>query len=196
MQRHDLYFLVYPPLWVADTAAHRWQQMLIGCPLPFFSPAMEARRLHLTLQHLGQFHGSIPPSVLDAAIAAGSRLACEEPFGVCLQLLQSRGGSGAGSQGTVELTGLGAGVQRLRRFQRALGDAMRQTGFAETQIRSHFVPHMTLHYGVGGVQRRAVAPLAWTVGEFALVDSLYGLSKHDVLARWPLVARQQSFSDW
>lgn len=196
MQRHDLYFFVYPPARVAAAAARWWQQMLVEWRLPFFSPAMEAHRLHLTLQHLGRFHGAIPSSVLDAAVAAGGRLAHEEPFDVCLQLLQSRGGAGASGRGTVEMAGWGLGVRKLRRFQRALGDAMRQTGFAQAQIRSHFVPHMTLHYGVGGVQRRAVAPLVWTVGEFVLVDSLYGLSKHDVLTRWPLVARQQCFSEW
>jgi len=29
-----------------------------------------------------------------------------------------------------------------------------------------------------------------------LVDSLYGLSWHDVLAHWTLKARQQVFLDW
>ena len=59
----------------------------------------------------------------------------------------------------------------------------------------HVLTH-TLHYGLGGVRRQAEAPLAWTVSDFALVDSLYGLSRHEVLARWPLVARQQSFTGW
>ena len=39
-------------------------------------------------------------------------------------------------------------------------------------------------------------PVAWTVTQFALVDSLYGLSRHDVLAHWTLKARQQVFLDW
>ena len=156
---------------------------------------MSDDRLHITLQRLGQFEGRIPQALIDLALAAGGLLE-HEPFDVCLNLLQSRGGQDANGKGTVELSGLGVNVQMLRSFQRALGGAMRRAGFAEAQIRNRFTPHMTLDYGVGGVPRKAVEPFAWTVGQFALVDSLYGLSEHDVLAQWPLVARQQSFSNW
>ena len=73
---------------------------------------------------------------------------------------------------------------------------MRRMGFAETQIRSHSHPHMTLHYKHERIDRMVVAPVAWTVTQFALVDSLHGLGMHDVLARWTLKARQQVFLDW
>lgn len=195
LQRHDLYFFLYPPAGVAEAAAERWQQMLADLDPALLSRPMATQRLHLTLQHLGQFEGSVPRAVLDLALAAGERLV-HEPFDVCLHLLQSRGATHAGSNGTVELAGQGAGVQMLRSFQRSLGGAMRQAGFAEAQIRRRFSPHMTLHYGLGGVRRQAVAPVVWTVSDFALVDSLYGLSRHEVLSRWPLVARQQSFTGW
>ena len=194
-QRHDLYFFLYPPAWVAEAAAGRWQQMLADLGPAVLSQPMATQRLHLTLQHLGQFDGGVPRAVLDLALAAGERL-MHEPFDVCLHVLQSRGTHRAGGTGTVELAGHGAGVQMLRSFQRSLSGAMRQAGFAEAQIRSRFSPHVTLHYGLGGVRRQAVAPLAWTVSDFALVDSLYGQSRHEVLARWPLIARQQSFTGW
>ena len=73
---------------------------------------------------------------------------------------------------------------------------MRRMGFAETQIRSHSHPHMTLHYKHECIDRMVVAPVAWTVMQFAMVDSLYGLGRLDVLAHWTLKARQQGFLDW
>jgi 2'-5' RNA ligase len=193
-QRHDLYFFVRPPEHVAEAAALLWQRSRLrqqrgpGKPMP-------RERLHLTLQPLGSFSGSIPQSIIDLAMAAGNLLE-HAPFDVRLNLLQSRGGTVAGAAGTVELSGLGRNVQSLRAFQRALGNAMRCAGFAQAQILRHFTPHMTLDYCTEAVPRSEVAPLAWTVNEFELVDSLHGKSQHEVLAGWPLVARQQSFSDW
>lgn len=195
MQIHDLYFFLFPPRDAGEAAALQWLRILNRLKLASSKGPMPAHRLHVTLHHLGRFEGAVPCDVVDIAWAAAGRLV-HEPFDVCFNQIQSRGGPRAGHRGTVEMAGWGGGVQMLRTFQRALGGAMRQAGFAEMQIRSHFVPHLTLHYGVGGIQRMAVAPLAWTVREFALVDSLYGLSRHDVLARWPLVAHQQSFSGW
>jgi RNA 2',3'-cyclic 3'-phosphodiesterase len=152
-------------------------------------------RLHITLHSLGRFMNGVPREVLDLALAAGGAMDYE-PFGVSLSLLQSRGGGGAGKLGSVELAAEAGAARELRGFQRALGNIMRRMGFGESQIRSHFHPHMTLHYQHQGIGRTTVAPIAWTAMQFALVDSFYGLGRHEVLACWSLEARQQSFVDW
>lgn len=193
-QRHDLYYLLYPPPLVAKAA----KELLPRTKGPRWlgkGDPMSSDRLHITLHALGRFLDGVPREVIELALAAGSAMDYE-PFGVRLNVLQSRGGVEEGTFGTVELAPQTDAARDLRGFQHALGNTMRRMGFAETQIRSHFQPHMTLHYKHERIDRAVVVPVAWTVVEFALVDSLYGLSRHDVLARWSLKARQQAFLDW
>lgn len=191
-QPHDLYYFLYPPPLVAEAAGHAFLraggllELGRGDPMP-------GDRLHITLHSLGRFLNGVPREVLELALTVGNAMDYE-PFGVSLNLLQSRGG--AGGVGTVELAAQGCAARELRRFQRALGNTMRRMGFGESQIRSHFNPHMTLHYQHKGIDRTTVAPITWTAMQFALVDSFYGLGRHDVLARWSLQARQQAFVDW
>jgi RNA 2',3'-cyclic 3'-phosphodiesterase len=61
---------------------------------------------------------------------------------------------------------------------------------AASQIRSSFLPHVTLRYQHPPVSVRRVQPLAWEVVEFCLVVSHHGKGRHEVLARWPLHDRQ------
>lgn len=193
-QLHNLYYFLSPTPLAAETAK-RLLQRLQGPRWTGRGEPMSLDRLHITLHYLGRFLNSIPREVIDLALAAGSAMDYE-PFGVRLNVLQSRGGFEEGTFGTVELAPQAGAARELRGFQHALGNTMRRVGFAETQIRSRFNPHMTLHYKHERIDRMVVAPVAWTVVQFALVDSLYGLSRHDVLARWTLKARQQVFLDW
>ena len=193
-QPHDLYYFLYPPPLVAEAARHALLRAQGALQLGRGDP-MPNDRLHITLHSLGRFLNGVPREVLDLALAAGGAMDYE-PFGVSLNLLQSRGGGRAGKLGTVELAAQAGAARELRGFQRALGNTMRRMGFGESQIRSHFNPHMTLHYQHQGIGRTTVAPITWTAMQFALVDSLYGLGRHEVLGRWPLEARQQAFVDW
>jgi 2'-5' RNA ligase len=154
---------------------------------------MPQDQLHITLHCLGHFEGSIPKDVLDLALAVGDAMD-EEPFDVAFDVLRCRGG--AGIDGTLELGGKGPAVRGLRRFQHGLGSTMRRMGFSEDRIRTRFVPHITLDYAHERVDPRTVTPIAWRVTQFCVVDSHYGQGRHEVLARWPLRARQQEFSDW
>lgn len=193
-QLHDLYYFLSPTPLAAEMAKRLLQRLQGPCGAGRGEP-MPLDRLHITLHYLGRFLNSIPREVIDLALAAGSAMDYE-PFGVRLDVLQSRGGVEKGTFGTVELAPQAGAARELRGFQHALGNTMRRMGFAETQIRSHFHPHMTLHYKRARIDPLVVAPVAWTVTQFALVDSLYGLSRHDVLAHWTLKARQQVFLDW
>ena len=193
-QLHDLYYFLFPTPLAAETAKELLRR-LQGPRGAGRGEPMSLDRLHITLHYLGRFLNSIPREVIDLALAAGSAMDYE-PFGVRLDVLQSRGGFEKGAFGTVELAPQAGASRELRRFQHALDNTMRRMGFAETQICSRFNPHMTLHYKHERIDRMVVAPVAWTVTQFALVDSLYDLGRHDVLARWTLKARQQVFLDW
>jgi len=191
-QRHDLYFFAYPPPSVAAAAAALW----CGRRSPLEAHGngqMPADRLHITLHPLGQFMDFVPLDVLDLARAVGAAVD-EEPFDVAFDRLQSRNRTNV--PGTVELAGHGPALRQLRRFQRCLGDTMRGKGFAPPAVRTSFFPHITLDYKHMPVVRQTIAPMAWRVTKFFLVDSLHGQGRHDVLAEWTLNARQREFSDW
>lgn len=185
---HTLYYFIYPPSRVATVVAGLWhdsplRQLARSKPMP-------AERLHMTLQQLGSFSGPIPPEVLDLALTVGRRM-MEEPFDLSLDLLRSR--SAKDVRGTVELTGQGPAVAKLRRFHRRLAIELEDAGFPVARIRKSLVPHVTLDYEHTPVPLQAIAPIAWRVSEFFLVDSLRGQGRHEVLASWPLIERQATF---
>lgn len=148
---------------------------------------MPAARLHITLEKLGQFWGAIPLGTVDKALAAANYVAFE-PFDVAFDRVEYSGG--AGGCGMARLTGRSWGLRGIRGLEQTLAHAMLQVGFPENQIRKSFQPHITLNYRHEPFHRRAVAPLAWRVNQFMLVDSWYGLGHHDVLGCWPLSSRQ------
>lgn len=51
-----------------------------------------------------------------------------------------------------------------------------------------FGPHFTLLHRRDAEFRRAIAPIGWQADELALVHSHVGLTRHDILKRWPLSA--------
>ncbi len=80
----------------------------------------------------------------------------------------------------------GEGVDALLTFQRELGARLRRAGLPVDQ--TGFKPHVTLLYDSNAVPVQPVAPIAWTVRDFALVHSNIGRSRYDELGRWALRA--------
>ncbi|RZJ06488.1 MAG: hypothetical protein EON50_22600 [Acidovorax sp.] len=191
-QPHDLYFFVRLPPQAADRAFGLLRSLGLP-PCPKRGAQMRKDGLHITVEKLGRFLDGVPGRQIELAMAAACTLAAE-PFDIELDIVQST--TGPSGQSMAHLTGRNAGLRGIRGFERDLAQAMRRVGFDERQIRRRFSPHVTLDYRHEPFDPRDIEPLAWRVSEFMLVDSLYGLSQHDVLARWPLVARQESFSDW
>lgn len=183
----DLYYMVYPPAPIARAA----EQLLMGVggSCPAATAPMPPQRMHLTLQGFGRFEQRIPEHVLQQVLLWGAAVNAE-PFGLLLDLLQSRSGGSAPT--TVELAGRGPGVKPLRQFRRCMVETLLRGGFPEAGIQQTFVPHITLDYRREPISRRVVVPLAWQVDEFCLVASHYGDAHHEVLARWPLQQRQLS----
>jgi 2'-5' RNA ligase len=53
-------------------------------------------------------------------------------------------------------------------------------------VAAGFEPHVTLAYTARDVAAEPVAPVSWLAGEFVLIHSLLGKTRHIPLARWPL----------
>lgn len=173
-----LFFALYPDgetaLRLAALASRlRLQLGLKGRP-------HDSQRFHVTLHHLGDFVG-LPEPVRVAAEAAAAGLAwpkVELAFDQLLSFTRKE------RNRPLVLTG-GAGLDGVRALQRALGEALQGAGM---KAERHFTPHLTLLYDDRAVPVQSVEPVRWTAGEFVLVDSLLGQSRHVPLARWPLHA--------
>jgi 2'-5' RNA ligase len=79
----------------------------------------------------------------------------------------------------------GKGLDGLVTFRNSLGREMVLAGLKEC-VRQDFTPHVTLLWADRCVGEYPIAPIRWTVREFALVLSLVGRTKHIHLARWKL----------
>ena len=138
-------------------------------------------RFHVSLHHVGDFAG-LPQDVVDAACALAETVTTTAPF----ELRFDRVASFTRKSHNMPLVLLGdAAVLALTGFQHALAAAMAGAGLGRA-AGSHFNPHLTLLYDDRRVAERAIEPIGWTAGEFVLVRSLIGRSRHELLARLPL----------
>jgi 2'-5' RNA ligase len=134
--------------------------------------------LHITLLHLGD-HDGLPPGLVTAACGAADTIRMH-PFEVAFDRVMSF----SRKQGNLPFVLRGNdGLAELRTFQRMVVAAMRVIG---APVASGFTPHVTLLYDNVRVAEQAVETIRWTVGEFVLVHSLLGQTRHIPLARWPL----------
>jgi len=138
-----------------------------------------ARRLHVSLHHIGDFAG-LPDDVVARALAAGDSLR-HAPVAVRFD----KAGSFVRRHRTLPLVLRGGSVIPLIAFQHALGEAMARQGFRHVSS-AHYTPHMTLLYDPRYVEARAVAPVEWLARDFVLIRSLIGKARYEVLRRWGL----------
>jgi 2'-5' RNA ligase len=150
------------------------------------SKPLSANRMHVTLLHLGNFAGGLPPARVDAAMSAAASIRME-PFSVEFDSAQSF--ALKPRPGPLVLGG-GEGVAGLHALHDALASALQNAGFGDRAASSNtpYTPHVTLAYGMPWIATRPVEAVCWNVREFALVHSLLGRTRHVVLARWPLAA--------
>jgi 2'-5' RNA ligase len=144
----------------------------------FRAEPMPAERLHVTLHTLGDFHGWVPQEAVDAAMAAGSAIACPR-LPVVFDRLLSFAGSGAF---VLRCDGRSdAGVSRLRE---PLAAATRRFGLRPAPSRT---PHMTLLYEPRrSVPECDIEPIEWTADRFALILSHVGCAHHQRIREWTL----------
>ena len=76
------------------------------------------------------------------------------------------------------------GLAELIAFQSELRRRMALAGF---KVRPDYQPHMTLMWADRLVEEEyPIAPISWQVRDFVLIASHQGLSRYDVIRRWPL----------
>lgn len=147
-------------------------------------PGLHARwlnpaRYHATVHFLGD-HSALRQDVVDAAVAAANTLSAV-PFEWVLREFASF----QGRQPPCVLRGPEV-PGPLQQLWEELGRALVLAGQGRHVERS-FTPHVTLAYSSGALLPAVpVEPLAWRVGEVALVHSVVGQPGYQVLAKWPL----------
>lgn len=171
-----LFFALFPDAATAarlaeSGAALRRQHGLRG-------PVQAPDRLHVTLNHVGEF-SPLPPDLVGAAKAAGDRLR-SPPVPVRFPVAGSFGGRSSNLPFVLR----GGEHDALRQLQSALTDALLAT--RTIRAREAFEPHMTLLYDRQLVADVAVEPIAWTAADVVLVHSLVGQASYRVLQRWRL----------
>jgi 2'-5' RNA ligase len=174
-QRHRLFFALWPDDALRhsiDEAAARLEKELAPG-----GRRLNAARLHMTLQFLGDF-ASLPPALLDDACAAAAQVRAS-PFGLELDRAGSFRGSNVWWLGPTETP---AGLQEL---WESLGTALRQRDVPMRPAPA-FSPHVTIQRNVRRhLSATPIAPLPWPVRDFVLVDSQSG-QPYRIIERWPL----------
>lgn len=174
-----LFFAVFPDAAAAEriaalAASLRAEHGLHGRPV-------REDRLHVTLFHLGDFHG-LPEGLLGEARDAAAQVAMA-PFEIRFDSASSF--TGRPRNHPFVLRGGDAGTAGVAALHAALGGRLGTTRLGKS-LKPGFVPHVTLLYDDRVVEPQAIEPIAWTVRELVLVHSLIGRTEHRVLDRWRL----------
>lgn len=139
-----------------------------------------SRIFHITLHYFGRFDGE--PDAERVAVASQAASGLRWPaFDLGFERLASWGHAGA-RQHPFVLTG-GQGLEAVRELRDALADRLLAQGLPATPDHE---PHLTLRYDKHPAPVWDIDLPGWTASEFVLVASPQGLTRHDVLARWPL----------
>ncbi|BCW89048.1 RNA 2',3'-cyclic phosphodiesterase [Alphaproteobacteria bacterium SO-S41] len=143
-------------------------------------------QLHITVRYIGSYPLRLPKAIVAKARLAGSFFEFPE-FSAELDVLGSF--LSPRSQAPCVLSG-SRSVASLMEAQWQLGLAMTKAGLDVLQD-DNFDPHITLFYHRQSVERRRIEPVRLKIGELVLIHSLYGLTRHIVLERWPLGVKRR-----
>lgn len=174
---HTVFFGLTPPVGVARRA-HDLAQGLRQAGQADGALRPE-RVLHVSLIAAGKARVEPPPARLIQGLRDCAFTVKQRPFAIALNRVESWGRSGAG--GPVVALG-DEGIVGVDALHHHLAQAL---GVAE---RPDFNPHMTLLYGSGPRTPLPIPPITWTVRDFVLIHSLVGLTRYEVLGRFPLSA--------
>ena len=173
-----LFFAIFPELSAAEKVAQLTHDLSSQHGLTARPNSTD--RLHITLDHLGDYHG-LPSGVVEAASEAAAKIE-QSAF----EVVFDQAGSFAGGKGNNPFVLLGDNdTTALHDFRSILTNALRAAG-VPSRSGKHFTPHITLLRDARLVSEHPIDPVRWIVREFVLVHSLLGQGKHDPLARWPL----------
>ena len=137
-------------------------------------------RFHVTLFHLEDSAG-LRLDVVEAARAASAQVKAAS-FDVVFDQVTS---FDAHRDTSPFVLTSGHGNEPLHSFHSVLGTRLCEAGLGRC-VTAGFKPHLTLAYDRHVVEPEPVTPICWRAGEFVLVHSLLGKTRHIPLARWPL----------
>ena len=137
--------------------------------------------MHVTLFHLGDSAG-LREDVVKAAQQAAAQVRAA-PFAVAFDQVATFAGHRQRKPFVLKSSG---GNAALRAFHAQLGRELHAAGLGRC-VAAGFEPHVTLTYTARDVAAEPVTPVSWLAGEFVLIHSLLGKTRHIPLARWPLV---------
>jgi 2'-5' RNA ligase len=174
LPRHRLFFGIWP----VDHAAEILTRLMARLSRDRIMPGrpVDTDRLHITLHHLGDFADQIPPSLPPTAQAAAATVRMP-PFEVVFDRI-------GGTRGQFLLRASDGSVA-LRHFRQTLGTALIKAGLRR-QIDPAFIPHLALSYDFSDAPEMPVEPIAWTVRESVLVESLLGKHQHIKRGSWSI----------
>ena len=140
-----------------------------------------AVRFHVTLFHVGNFLGDVPPAVLATVrqVVQGMAVA---PFEVTFNKV----GSFKGKPGRIPIVLFGATSPELMCFQADLDQKMKRAGLTQGDHHRQFNPHLTLFYGRQEVHERGVEAVSWRATDFVLLRSVVGQGVYVEEGRWPM----------
>jgi RNA 2',3'-cyclic 3'-phosphodiesterase len=145
---------------------------------------LAADRFHVSLHHLGDYHG-VPADVVEAAGKACSTVAADTaPFEVEFDRVKSF--SGAKDRKPLVMLENGQSAALIQLHQR-LGAVLNGQGGNRK-----FVPHLTLLYDERSIANESAPPVRWKVEDIVLVHSLLGQSRYIELGRWTLGGDSQT----
>ena len=169
--RYTWFFALRPPIEEARRI-HAFAADLLafhGVPGKIVLP----ERLHITLDVVG--YDDVDETVAEAALRAGDAISSPR--------LDVRFEAAMSFSGPLVLVG-GEGTDAVRKLRTDLGCALADRGFKPPRS---YEPHMTLSYDA---QRRLaktpIGPIGFRAGEFALIKSHVGLSRHEIMRTWRL----------
>jgi 2'-5' RNA ligase len=175
-----LFFALFPN----EAAIEEMHALAIGVKDQFrLSGKLHARsRLHLTLDHLGDF-AHMPHDIVRAACAAASEVQAP-PGGFSVQLDRVLSFGRHAETLPLVLKDSGTANQALKQFRSTLWDALAVQSVPGGS-RTSFTPHVTLLYDARVVPEQSVQPVTWPVNEFVLLHSAMRETRYEVLGRWP-----------
>ena len=141
---------------------------------------IDAQRLHVTLHYLGEYAG-LPQDVVDRAVAAAERVQAA-PFEVVFDHAASFDSRNNRRPYVLRCGGDFASLASLRR---ELGEALVRQRW-KLDAAAGFIPHVTLLYDTQAIVMQPVEQIRWIANDFALVRSLVGQGRHEIIGRWRL----------
>ncbi|MEO6281664.1 2'-5' RNA ligase family protein [Roseateles sp.] len=181
MTGHKLFFALRPD---EETAERIARVVAAEHEARGLAPRLRPSRIfHITLHYFGYFPGEPDAHVVDSAKRAAAEVV-RPAFDLGFDSFTSWGDERANKHPFV-LTG-GQGLEAVRDLRDALGERLVAHGLVAPVPVHDYEPHLTLRYDKRPAPVWAIDLAGWVAGEFVLVKSPQGLTRHDVIGRWPL----------